>query len=202
MLKHLEERRQGDQGFTLIELMVVVLIMGILMAIAIPTFLSTQNSAHDASAKSNATNAFTNEKAYYVNNSVFLDSGHAAGQTTIDSQLPWDAASATGGAASAAVPTKSDTLSVQVGTESGGTFTQAPAPYTGNVLVVYDLSSSKNCFYIVDDESVSPPVLGYGESSGGCFAVTAIPTATAVSVGHAGTAIAAGAAPTAWFTKF
>ena len=56
MLQHLKDRRQDETGFTLIELMVVVLIMGILMAIAIPTFLSTQGSANDASAKSrNAT---------------------------------------------------------------------------------------------------------------------------------------------------
>ena len=68
MIKHLKERRQSEEGFTLIELMVVVLIMGILMAIAIPTFLATQGSAHDAAAKSNATNAFTNEKAYYADN--------------------------------------------------------------------------------------------------------------------------------------
>ena len=73
MLQHLKERRQDETGFTLIELMVVVLIMGILMAIAIPTFLSTQGSANDASAKSNATNAYTGEKAYYEDNLAFID---------------------------------------------------------------------------------------------------------------------------------
>lgn len=36
---------RNEQGFTLIELMVVVLIIGILVAIAIPVFQSTQNNA-------------------------------------------------------------------------------------------------------------------------------------------------------------
>ena len=84
MLKHLKERHQSEEGFTLIELMVVVLIMGILMAIAIPTFLATQGSAHDAAAKSNATNALTNEKAYYGDNQVFSTAG-----SSLDSSLPW-----------------------------------------------------------------------------------------------------------------
>ena len=84
MLKHLKERRQSEEGFTLIELMVVVLIMGILMAIAIPTFLATQGSAHDAAAKSNATNALTNEKAYYADNQVFSTAG-----SSLDNSLPW-----------------------------------------------------------------------------------------------------------------
>ncbi len=85
MIKHLKERRQSEEGFTLIELMVVVLIMGILMAIAIPTFLATQGSAHDAAAKSNATNAFTNEKAYYADNQV---SSPPAATATLDNSPP------------------------------------------------------------------------------------------------------------------
>ena len=66
-------QRREDQGFTLIELMVVVLIIAILLAIAIPTFLGAQNKAKDRSAQSSARNALTNAKTIFADNGDYTD---------------------------------------------------------------------------------------------------------------------------------
>src|SRR5271165_6271355 len=69
-----EEGAEG--GFTLIELMVVLLIMAILLAIAIPTFLGVKGGAQNRAVQSDLTNAVTSAKAVYTNQGSY---GSAAG---------------------------------------------------------------------------------------------------------------------------
>src|SRR5664280_2373201 len=64
-----EETCRSEDGFTLIELMVVLLILAILLAIAIPTFLGVTKSANDRAAQSNLNTALLNAKAQYQKNS-------------------------------------------------------------------------------------------------------------------------------------
>ncbi len=57
--------RRKEKGFTLIELMIVVAIIGILAAIAIPNFMNYQCKAKQSEAKSNLGAIRTAQEAYY-----------------------------------------------------------------------------------------------------------------------------------------
>ena len=61
----LSKLRKKDKGFTLIELMIVIAIIGILEAIAIPQFTAYRLRGYNATAKSDLKNAYTASQAYF-----------------------------------------------------------------------------------------------------------------------------------------
>jgi type IV pilus assembly protein PilA len=88
MLNALRKRMQDDKGFTLIELMVVVLIIAILIAIAIPTFLGLRERAQDRAAQSDLRNAMTAAKAFYTDDETYTGFVVATAEAT-EPSLNW-----------------------------------------------------------------------------------------------------------------
>ncbi|GAC1648392.1 MAG: hypothetical protein NVS4B3_03880 [Gemmatimonadaceae bacterium] len=66
--------RHAKSGFTLVELLIVVVIIGILAAIAIPKFNSTKGKANAAALKSDLRNIATAEEAYFYDYATYANS--------------------------------------------------------------------------------------------------------------------------------
>lgn len=206
MLKHLSDKRnqKGDEGFTLIELMVVVLILGILMAIAIPTFLSTTKSAKGVAGESNATNAATSEISTFSTTGFFDNSQYSGGAALLDPAIPWDTTAAHVSGVNGSVLVLAGGTATSTDAAAFTALANTSATGTGTVMVLESQASNGECFVVVDDQAdISAPNVGYY-----VFNHSGCPTAAPTAPPGAGTPIAGSAAknadtanltwPTAW----
>jgi type IV pilus assembly protein PilA len=84
--------RKAVRGFTLIELMIVVAIIGILASIAIPNFLRYQLRSKSSEAAVNLGAIKTSEIAYYGSHDSFVEAGRNPAVTPDDQRHPFNPA--------------------------------------------------------------------------------------------------------------
>ncbi len=140
-----EAARQREEGFTLIELMVVVLIIAVLLAIAIPTFLGAQSKAKDRNAQSSARNALT------AAGTVYADTGAFAASEAMRTELATVEPSLT----YAATSTTPKSVSVDV---------------TASVLYLGVRSDTGKCFYVKETKTAPTQFASAADSTGVCTA--------------------------------
>lgn len=134
MLKQLKSQK----GFTLIELMIVVAIIGILAAIAIPNFLTYQLKSRQAEAKTNLQAIKTSEIAFQAERGCYIGLAVELGQplavaATKTAPWPWGIG---------ALPTAPGALWCVAGGVFAGTFADVGFKATGNVNYVYGVNAT------------------------------------------------------------
>jgi len=79
--------KRDEKGFTLIELMIVIAIIGILAAIAIPQFAAYRQRSYNAAAQSDAKNFAVALEAYYVDHNEYTTVADNLGEVSTSDKV-------------------------------------------------------------------------------------------------------------------
>jgi prepilin-type N-terminal cleavage/methylation domain-containing protein len=74
VLRSMEKKRSGEAGFTLVELLVVIVILGILAAIVVFAVGGVTDKGQSAACKTDRATLEAAEEAYFAQNGSYVDS--------------------------------------------------------------------------------------------------------------------------------
>jgi type IV pilus assembly protein PilA len=162
----------GDDGFTMIELMVTLLVLAILLAIAIPTFLGTTNTANDRSAEANLVTALTDAQAQFQNGGQTYNVGGTSDAVAFGSLLT---------AAQLSLTFRAGLLgpSITQGSSGSASNVSVSVSLDGDGLVMAAYSVPGDCYYVIENESSLSAASTASTPYTGAHAVTTVPTTPA-----------------------
>jgi type IV pilus assembly protein PilA len=144
---------EPEAGFTLIELMMVVLIIAILVAVLIPTFVGAKQRAQDRAMQSGMRNALTAARVVYSDHGDYTEAT-TAGLAAVEPSLTFVAA----------------------GAISPGPNVVSVNPTSASYIVFAGQSRSGTCFFLADDATVGGGSL-FARGSGATCNASAAPAA-------------------------
>jgi type IV pilus assembly protein PilA len=145
---------EPEAGFTLIELMMVVLIIAILVAVLIPTFVGAKQRAQDRAMQSGMRNALTAARVLYSDHGDYTQAT-TAGLAAVEPSLTFVAA----------------------GSISPGPNVVSVDPTSTSYIVFAGQSRSGTCYFLADDESSGGVGVQYAKGSGASCDASSAPAA-------------------------